>query len=139
MSRSLQTLWNQHYLHLELLFVIVTVSIVVRWSMAFGDTSALDLFRCGNWTAVYQATASIAVVLLGFSLTTVSLVGVYVSKPEFAILRGSRHYPVLWRTIFSGVRYLGALAVWSLSGLIADSGNDAVLWIRYVFLFLFVI
>lgn len=138
MSRSLWTLWNQHYLHLELLIVIVAVSIVVSWSVVFGNTSVLDLFRYGNWTAVYQATASIAVVLLGFSLTTVSIVGVHVSKPEFAILRQSQHYPVLWRTIFSGVRYLGTLAVWSLSGLIADSRTDAVLWIRYVFLFLFV-
>jgi len=139
MSRSIRTLWRQHYLHLDLLSVILAVSIVVYWSIVFGNTSAIDLFRCGNWNAVYQTTASIAVVLLGFSLTTVSLVGAYVSKPEFTTLRQSRHYPVLWRTIFSGVRYLGVLAVWSLFGLIADSETDSVLWIRYVFLFLFVV
>lgn len=138
MSRSIRTLWQEHYLRLELLSVIVAVSIVVCWSMVFGNKSAIDFFRCGNWNALYQVTASIAVVLLGFSLTTVSLVGVRVSKPEFTILRQSRHYSVLWCTIFSGVRYLGVLAVWSLFGLIADSGNDPVLWIRYVFLFLFV-
>ena len=138
MSRSIRTLWQEHYLRLELLSVIVVVSIVVCWSMVFGSKSTIDFFRCGNWIALYQTTASIAVVLLGFCLATVSLVGVYVSKPEFAVLRQSKHYSVLWGTVFSGVRYLGILAVWALSGLITDSGSDPVLWIRYVFLFLFV-
>lgn len=135
--RSIRRLWRKYYLRLELLTVIVVLSAVMRWSTVFGNTSAIDPFLRGNWTDVYQATASIAVVLLGFSLATISLVGSYVANPKFAVLRGSRPYPVLWRTIFSSVCYLGALAIWSLFSLIIDRGDNLVLWIRYVFLFLF--
>ena len=139
MIRRIRILWRKHYLLLELLTVIVAASTATRWAISLDGTSAIYPFLHSNWENVYQTTASIAVVLLGFSLATISLVGGYVSKPEFTVLRESKPYAVLWRTIFSSVRYLGCLAIWSLCCLVIDRDDDPVLWIKSVFLFLVMI
>ena len=83
----------------------------------------------GNRGNLYRTIASIAGTLLGFSLAAVSLILSFSSSPRLALLQGSSHYPVLWKTFIQATKCLGALTITSLICLAVDKDNYPIVWL----------
>ncbi|MFA5861779.1 MAG: hypothetical protein WDA16_08795 [Candidatus Thermoplasmatota archaeon] len=78
--------------------------------------TALD----GNRAAVYGAVASIAGSLLGFVITSISIVIGFSQSDRLAVVRESSHYPTLWRILTSTTTILAASTLLALSALVVD-------------------
>jgi hypothetical protein len=66
---------------------------------------------------VYGTLASIFGSLLGFVITTVSIVIAFATHERLAIVRASEHYPTLWKVFMSSIRVLGIATVVAFLGL----------------------
>ena len=137
---------QRHFLGVEALVAAVPAVALGVWFAFYGGTSFIDEFIHENRTDIYWTTAGIAGTLLGFSMTSVSLILTLMSpeRPEqpehLRILRESPAYPDLWKTFFQTIRVLGLLTITSLVCLIVDKGNAPVIWfIIPVFFFLIIL
>ncbi len=58
-----------------------------------------DRLLAQNRAAVYGTLASIFGSLLGFVITAASIVLGFSGSESLAVVRGSKHYPTLWRSL----------------------------------------
>lgn len=100
----------------------------------------LDHFLCPNILAdflkehhrnFYGVLASVYGALLGFTITTVSLLLSFSKSPSLALIRKSTHYNTIW-SIFKGtMRWLGLGTILSIILLFPNGDNQFVLWLSY--------
>ena len=121
--------WQRHFLGVDALTAVGLIAALVIWYLAFEGADYVEELLRGNRTNIYRTLASIAGTLLGLSIASASFTLNAVSSPRLAVLRNSRHYPTLWRTLFQTTWFLGALTIAALVCMIWDRDCAPTTWL----------
>jgi hypothetical protein len=113
--------------------LLLTVGLLV-WFRCYGGAASIESVLEGNRSALYGTAASIFGSLLGFAITATSIVLGFSSSDRLAVLRGSAHYPTLWRIFSATIRALAFATVIALVCLIWDRDSEPASWLT-IFLF----
>lgn len=134
MLRKLWKAWQKRFLSFELTGAFLLTGLLIYGTVDCSSVLTRTILY-HDWSDIYPVTTVASVALLGFSLTVTSIVHRSSSSPRLALLRQSEYYPTLWDTLFSAIRFLGCLALWSLACLIVDRPPSPNLWMRGILLF----
>lgn len=127
--------WKRRFLLVEgTVALLVTISFA-GWYWGFNGVAPTDALLCGNRAALYGTTASISGSLLGFVITSTSIVLGFSASDRLAVVRESQHYPMLWRTFGATIRALAAATVVALLCLLFDRDSAPVLWLMVPLVF----
>jgi hypothetical protein len=124
--------WEAHFLSYEAVVPIIATLLLILWAERLGGGSWLWAGLEGDRAAIYSTAASLAGALLGFVLTTATIVSGVISLPAIRRLRSSSQYPTLWAVFGRTLRVLAGLTAVSLIGLIADRDSAPLHWVFYV-------
>lgn len=124
--------WESHFLLLEgILAMLLSVGFIV-WSAFFNRNAALGELLENNRKEIYGTLATIFGSLLGFVITTVSIIIIYSDNVRLRVVSSSKHYADLWNTYISGIKGLALATICSLIGLIFDRNTHPFWPIFYV-------
>ncbi len=122
----LPTWWRQRFLLTELLLCGVATAAIGVWVYRLGGDSVVDSWLIDRRQDLYTVLASVFGALLGFAITTVSIVLVAAQSDRMAALRDSKRYPQLWRTFFSAIWWLAFATVAAIVALLGDRDKAPV-------------
>lgn len=128
---SLRKAWAANFLRCEGALSILVVVALIVWSELLGGSSHLDRFLDEHGETLYIVLAPITAAMLGFILAATAIVVTSAPAERMEALRESPHYPKLWATFRSALRYLGFATLAALVGLVV-SGEVASRIIFYV-------
>jgi hypothetical protein len=117
-------LWKQHFLLVEWLIALLLTGGFYIWFERYGGAASIETVLKGNRATLYGTAASIFGSLLGFAITATSIVLGFSSSDRLAVLRGSAHYPTLWKTFSATIRALALATVIALVCLVWDRDNQ---------------
>ena len=120
--------WEKHFLGMDALIAVALAVALAIWMVFQGERQIEELIH-GNRTNIYRTLTSVSGTLLGFTLASASFALNAVSSPRLAVLRNSRHYPTLWRTLFQTTWFLGALTLTALVCMVWDRDNAPTTWL----------
>jgi hypothetical protein len=123
--------WAANFLWCEFALGVVVVVALIVWSELLGGSSRLDDFLDEHSETLYIVLAPITAAMLGFILAAAAIVVTSAPADRMTILRESPHYPQLWATFRSALRFLGFATLAALVGLVV-SGEIASRIIFYV-------
>jgi hypothetical protein len=115
---SLRKAWAANFLWCELALDIVVVVALIVWSELLGGSSHFDHFLEEHGETLYIVLAPITAAMLGFILAAAAIVVTSAPVERMEILRESPHYPKLWATFRSALRFLGFATLAALVGLV---------------------
>lgn len=118
---SLRKAWAANFLWCEFGLGVVAVVALVVWSEFLGGSSHLDHFLDEHGETLYIVLAPITAAMLGFILAATAIVVTAAPADRMEILRESPHYPKLWATFRSALRYLGLATLAALVGLVVSA------------------
>jgi hypothetical protein len=133
--RILPPWWRKHFLAAEFGVAIAVTGGIAIWVYKLGGSSDVTKLLDQNRATVYGALASIFGSLLGFVITTLSIIVVLASMERLVIVRESAHYRTLYRTFIAGIRAIGLATIVALVALVGDRDTAPVrsLFIAMVF------
>ncbi|MBA2725550.1 MAG: hypothetical protein H0U53_06135 [Actinobacteria bacterium] len=103
----------------------VAVGVVVAvWIYRLNGEGDIDRLLKGNRSAIYGAVAGIFGSLLGFVIATLSIIVALGSLERLKVVRESKQYPVLWKTLQAAIRALGFGTAAALAALVFDRDRD---------------
>jgi len=112
--------WRERYLLVELMLCIVASAALTAWIYLLRGDLIVDSSLVDRRADLYAVLASVFGALLGFAITTVSIVLVAVQSDRMAPIRASQTHPQLWRTFFSTIWWLAFATVTSIIALLVD-------------------
>lgn len=118
--KRLREAWAANFLSCEFVLGVVATGVLIVWSEFFGGSSHLDRFLDDHGETLYIVLAPITAAMLGFILAATAIVVTSAPAERMAILRESQHYPKLWATFRSALRYLGFATIAALIGLVVS-------------------
>lgn len=127
--------WRRRFLVWEGLLTLVVTAGFAWWSLGAGGAGLVNDLLKGNRAAVYGTAASVFGSLLGFIITSASIVFAVSGSERLQILRDSRQYPTLWAVFSAAIRTCGlatAIAFWAL---IFDQDVRPISWLQVAFVF----
>ncbi len=122
----LRTFWEANFLLLELLLAIAVGVIFYIWDRYLGGALDIDMLLDGNRSALYATLASIFGALLGFVVTTVSIIMTSASDNRLSLVRRSQHYLTLWKAFTSAIRVLAVATIVAISALLLDRDKSPI-------------
>lgn len=125
----IQTFWQGHFLGMEAMMAGLMATIYSVWFFMFDGKCSVDEFMQGNRSIAYTTIAGIAGTLLGFSIAVASLVLNILPSPRMELVRKSKHYPKIGKTLTSTGKMLGFLTVVALICLVADTDRASIPWL----------
>jgi hypothetical protein len=128
--------YRKHFIAIELAISILAAAVLVlvieqllARNMPIGTLT-------GNRQALYTALASAGGSLLGFILTSVSIVVVFGQLRIFDLIRSAGQYEELFRVYFHGIGALAAATLWALAGLVVDTDRSPQPLFTYLMIWL---
>lgn len=118
--KKLRSFWAAYFLPVDFAFATVLGIAFSFWVIKYQGGAIIDAVLKSNRAPVYGAIAAIFGSLLGFVITAVSIILGFASSERLAIVRESKHYPALWASFTSAIRWLGFATLIALVGLIFD-------------------
>lgn len=128
--------WDAHFLLLEGSLAVLLSAGFIIWSWFIDHNATLGLLLDNNRKEIYGALATIFGSLLGFVITTVSIIIGYTNSNRLVPITQSKHYADLWNTYISGIKGLASATILALLGLIFDRNSDPFWPIFYANFFL---
>ncbi len=114
--------WRKaHPLAGDTIATIVIVAAVAGIGRLRGQTDELLAVLNGSRSASYSAVASISGSLLGFVITSVSIIAAFGAMPKFEILRKSPQYAAIFGIFFDSIYWLASTTILALFGLVFDT------------------
>jgi len=110
--------WRLHFLILEPLLSLTITGLFAFYIMRGSGDSIIARFH--NRASVYGAMATIFGSLLGFVITAFSILVTLNESVRLTIVRGSKHYPTLWRVFTNAMNLLTLATIACLSALSID-------------------
>jgi hypothetical protein len=125
--KRLVSIYNRYFLSAELAISLTLTLAAIR----------LDLGRYvpTNSDTIYVALTASFVALLGFVITGISVILAFGDSERLALLRKSRHYPLVFKVFVSAAKFLGVGFISSFLGLIVDRKSETGMVIAYLTLF----
>jgi hypothetical protein len=131
---ALRRHYETHFLGYDLVLALISsILVILVIEQLWGRSQVIQTLN-GTRQGIYGALASIAGSLLGFSITTVSIVMGFIQAPQLQILRESRHHQTLYDVFFSTIRYLALAVALPLVALFMDRDNAPSIWVCYAVL-----
>ena len=124
--------WEAHFLILECSLSLILACVFFILSALVNKNIVVAQILDGNRTIIYSTLASIYGSLLGFLITTVSILIGYSKSERLTLLTKSEHYGDLWKTFISTIKGLAFAVLLSIAGLIFDIDAKPVWPIFYV-------
>ncbi len=109
--------------------------VLMVWMVWFDGTPHINALLQGSRVHIYRTVATIAASLLGFSIAAISFALHSTSSPRFVLIRKNRQFPLLWKTFFQAIHYMGMLVLIALACILWDQDSAPNRW----FLILFVL
>jgi hypothetical protein len=124
--------WGAHFLIAEGTVATAVAAAFGLW-VRFGNQAALvDVFLKGNRTALYGALASVFGALLGFVITTLTIVLGFSQHPRLARVRNSRHYGTLWKVFSASIRAMAFATAAPMVALLLDRDESPMYFVGLV-------
>lgn len=137
--KALRRHYEANFLAYELVASALVAGIgVLIIEFIWSRDDLLDVLN-GSRQALYVAVASIAGALLGFTVTTVSIILVFAESPRLHLVRESRHYETVFSVFFSAIKYLALATAWALVALLWDRETSPKVGVSYFALWTVVI
>lgn len=121
--------WKRRFLFVEGLLAAGAGAAFGIWYACFGGADTVALVLQGNRATLYGTAASIFGSLLGFAITATSIVLGFSASERLAVVRGSAHYPQLWKTFSATIRALALATILSVVCLICDRDRAPSTWL----------
>ena len=121
----MRTFYKAHFLCAEFaLSVILTLFLAEAgvWLPALGK-ALTDL--TGKDTTVYSTLASLAGTLLGFVITSISILIAIGRSPQLKLIRDSGQMATVWAVYSQAIGWLAMATVWSLAGMVLSRAGHA--------------
>lgn len=99
--------------------LLLTIALTV-WSERYHGKTTIYSLLLGNRAYIYAALVSLYGSLLGFSITTVSIVAGFVSHDRLQLLRDSTVYDSFWRVFQSAITSLAVGTIMAITALVFD-------------------
>jgi len=131
--------WRSQFLWAELGLAVLLTAAFATWVEYYGGLQIASKVLSGQRGSLYGTLASILGSLLGFVITTVSIVITFTGHDRLEVVRTSRHYPTLWKVFMSGIRALGFATLVTLIALLFDRDSSPRRELVYGVLFLTVL
>lgn len=116
--------WAEHFLRNEFVASALLGGALVLWATCYGGRATLEPLLSENRAALYGTAASITGALLGFLITTVTIIQGIVANPGFRRLRASSQYPTLWAVFKWTIRMLALTCIGLLLALAIDRDSE---------------
>ena len=133
--RYLPRWWKRHFLQVEFAIAALITLLIIAWAEYFQGNLILEDALLGRRLEIYTTLAAIYGALLGFTITTESIVLGYATSDRLAIVREGKQHEQLWRVFMSAIRVLGFGTIIALLGLLVDSDSHPGWWFSYLTMF----
>ena len=127
--------WRANFLACEFWLAALLAATFGLWAELCRTWPRVNGQLSGNRSEIYGALAAVFGALLGFTITSVSIVLGYADSDRLAIVRRSKHYPTLWKVFSSANKALALATASALIGLVLDRDADPVRWLLYLNVF----
>lgn len=117
---------KEHFLWVDLAGTIVATLLLCVHSRIAGS-DFLEKLLTGNRVQAYQMLAGLFGSMLGFVITAASVLLAVAGHENLALLRKSKHYPMLWQTYTSAMYALGCATILAVVGFFWDR-EDSPQW-----------
>jgi hypothetical protein len=124
-TAKLPNWWRRHFLAAEFGVALAVAGGLSIWMYTLNGSRDVSCFLMGNRDALYGALAGIFGALLGFVITTLSIVVALASVERLAVVRESAQYPTLWRTFRAAIRSTALATAASIVALALDRHTDS--------------
>jgi len=127
--------YNRNFILFEFCLVLVLSSGFVIWGEVFSGSTSINNWLFGIRKELYSTIASISGALLGFIITSISIVIIFVESDKLELLRKSKNYETLYRVFIAAIKYLAFTTLIAIIGLVADKDLSPHNWIMYLVFF----
>lgn len=127
--------WERHFLSIHWIATILATAGLALWVHRLGGRAHFSALLEGNRSALYGTLASLFGSLLGFVIAAVSIALGFSQAKELEVVRKSKHYSDLWKTLTVAVRGLGFATVAALVALLADRDSSPSFYLAYLVFF----
>jgi len=131
---TVSAIYKRHFLQLEKILGLLLCAAFVIWSEKFGGLPKIDDLLKDNRAAIYTALSAVFGALLGFVITSVSILLPACQMPALDMVVKSRHYDQLWETYTSAMWWTALATVSSLGALLIDKDSSGICAHRLVYL-----
>lgn len=121
----MRELYKSHFLMAEFVIAIILTLVLVevaRWIPVI--RTGLGVLAASDAT-LYSTLAGLAGTLLGFTLTSISIILAIGQIPQLKLLRDSGHMATVWMVFSQAIGWLALATVWSLIGLVLSNHNSS--------------
>ena len=117
--------YRAHFLSVELvLSIVITILFAeARLWLPVLDKALTDL--AGKDTTVYSTLAGVAGTLLGFIITSISILIAIGRSPQLQLIRDSGQMETVWTIYSQAIAWLALATGWSLAGLLLSQVGHA--------------
>lgn len=123
--------YKQNFLAYELLGAILVGLVIAAWIEFCLGRQEINSTLEGNWVTVYATIAGISGALLGFNITTLSILLTLIDGEGFKPVRENRNYDQLFTIFTNGMLWLGSTVILAVAGMLIDNSVDRNSWLFY--------
>ena len=125
--------WRErHFLGWEFALAVGAAGLFILWCELFDGLQTVQEWTSGNRTVIYATVASVGGVMLGFTITAVSVLIGYSEGARFTLLRRAGQLDTLWTIFFQAIWAFGASTLLALVGLVVNPSGLPDRIIMYV-------
>ncbi len=112
--------WGYHFLFAEMLIAVAVGIVFALWQSDLGGAGVVDAIIKSNQSAVYGALATIWGALLGFAITSTSIILSYGDSPRMRPVTSARSYRDLGNVLRAVNPALALATLAALAALLVD-------------------
>lgn len=124
--------YNRNFIKIEFVIAVALSILCAAWIENIVGYEVLNSWLSETRKELYSTVASISGALLGFIITSVSIVIVFIQSEKLELLRQSKNYPTLYKVFIVAIKYLGFTTAVNLIGLVIDKDSNPQVWIMYL-------
>jgi hypothetical protein len=128
--------WNEHFLLCDFLFATTIWVFFTIWLFFLKGTEQIGFVISPNHNSIYETISAIQGALLGFIITTVSVIIGYSNNERLVIVVENENYKDLWFTFTQTIKFLAVSTLVSLSALVINS-SQIINWVLFSLTFYF--
>jgi len=121
---------KSNFLLCDFIAVVFVTLCFVAWVELFGGKAEINKLFAGNRNNIYAALVSIFGSLLGFIITTMSIITTWTGREKMEELRRKPLYPQLWDSFQAAIYALAFVVIVSIVTLVfdRDTSSYSLLW-----------